>query len=131
VIGGQQYVNAPAKVIEGRLMGDYALGTAPGKKTYKEDTMLFHRGGLVNFPRNSYGAFYLVQYRRWNMLKTAPDYQAVCNKLIAQDLYREVATEMKIAIPGDDMAPLTGFIDGVTFDPTKPEAQIAKYKVRI
>jgi len=130
VIGAQQYVNAPAKVIEGRLMGDYTLGTAPGKKSYKDDTMLFHRGGQVNYPRTSYGAFYLAQYRRWNMLKTAPDYAAVSNKLIAQDLYKEVAAEMKIPVPNDDKAPLTGFVDGITFDPANPEAQIAKYKVK-
>ncbi len=130
VIGGQQYVNAPAKVIEGRLMGEYILGADAGKKTYKADTMQFYRGGQVNFPRHAYGAFYLAQYRRWNMLKSAPDYAGICNKLIAQVLYKEVAAEMKIAVPGDDMAPLTGFIDGVTFDPANPEAQIAKYKVR-
>ena len=41
-------VHAPAKVIEGRLMGQYNLGTAPGKKEYRDDTMLFHRGGQVN-----------------------------------------------------------------------------------
>jgi nitrate/nitrite transport system substrate-binding protein len=130
VIGQQKYVNAPARVIEARLEGLYDLGTSPGKKIFKDDTMLFHRGGEVNFPKTSYGIFYLAQYQRWNMLKTAPDYMGISNKLIAQDLYREVAAEMKIPVPTDNMKTLTGFIDGVDFDPADPDKSILKYKVK-
>src|SRR6187455_519187 len=49
VIGKTPYVNAPADVIEARLMGDYNLGCDQGTEIYTDDYMLFHRGGETNF----------------------------------------------------------------------------------
>lgn len=120
VIGRTPYVNAPADVIEARLLGDYNLGCDQGTEIYTDDYMLFHRGGETNFPRKSHAIWFLAQYMRFDYLKEAPDYNAIADKLILQDLYKEVATSMKIKIPDDDMKPFTLELDKAKFDPNNP-----------
>lgn len=120
IIGKIPYVNAPADVIEARLMGDYNLGCDQGTEIYTDDYMLFHRGGETNFPRKSHAIWFMAQYMRFDYLKEAPDYKAIADKLIMQDLYKEVATSMKIKIPVDDMKPFTIDLDKAKFDPNNP-----------
>ena len=128
IIGRQSYVNAPAEEIATRLKGVYDLGCDYGQYTYKDDYMLFHRGGDTNYPRKAYGIWYMAQYVRFNYLKEEPDYKAIADKLILQDLYNEVATEMNIPIPADDMKPFTIKLDNVTFDPNSPGESLDNYK---
>lgn len=115
-----KYINAPADVIEARLMGDYNLGCNQGTEIYTDDYMLFHRGGETNFPRRSHAIWFMSQYVRFDYLKEAPDYKAVADKIIMQDLYKEVATSMKIKVPDDDMKPFVLDLDKVKFDPNNP-----------
>jgi nitrate/nitrite transport system substrate-binding protein len=126
-IGGQQYINAPADVIDARLMGDYFLGEKLGKKMFKDDTMLFHRNGETNFPRYAHGVWFMTNYVRFGRLKTEPNYEEVAKKVILQDLYKEVAQEMKIPIPSDDMKPFFVQADGGNFDPGKPDVALKYY----
>jgi nitrate/nitrite transport system substrate-binding protein len=127
VIGGKAYVNAPADVIEARLEGKYDLGAGLGEKTFTDDYMLYYKDGQVNFPRKSHGIWFMSQYLRFGYLKAAPDYAAIADKLIMQDLYKEVAGELKIAVPDDDMKPFTLKLDNVGFDPNDPAGSLAKY----
>lgn len=122
VISGQAYVNAPVDVLKDRLVGKYDLGGGLGEKTFTDDYMLYHKDGLVNFPRKGHAIWFMSQYVRFEYLKEAPDYAAIADKLIMQDLYKEVASELKIAVPDDDMTPFTLKLDGVTFDPANPSA---------
>jgi nitrate/nitrite transport system substrate-binding protein len=119
-IGSQSYVNAQSSVIDDRLAGKYKLGANLGERKYADDVMLFHKGGAVNFPRLSHGIWFIAQYVRFEYLKTLPDAQGIARKLILQDMYREVAKEMSIPVPDDDMKPFTIDLDGATFDPTNP-----------
>lgn len=120
IIGRTSYVNAPADVIEARLMGDYNLGCDQGVEIYTDNYMLYHRGGETNFPRKSHAIWFMTQYMRFDYLKEAPDYKAIADKIIMQDLYKEVATSMKIKIPDDDMKPFTIDLDKAKFDPANP-----------
>jgi nitrate/nitrite transport system substrate-binding protein len=120
VIGKIPYVNAPADVIEGRLMGDYNLGCDQGTQIYTDDYMLFHRNGETNFPRKGHAIWFMAQFMRFDYLQQAPDYKAIADKLIMQDLYIEVAKSMGIKIPVDDMKPFTLQLDKATFDPANP-----------
>ena len=128
IIGGPSYVNAPPDIIDARLAGQYALGCGLGDKKFSDDTMLYHDGGKLNFPRKGYATWFLAQYVRFGYLDKAPDYAAIADKLIKQDLYAEVAKEMKLPIPTDDMQPFTLKLDGVTFDPKSPDASLKLYK---
>lgn len=120
VIGGESYVTAPADVIDARLMGQYDLGAGLGKHVYKDDYMLFHKRGEVNMPRKAHGIWFMSQYVRFGYLPQAPDYKAIADELIMDDLYNEVASDMKIAAPGDDMKPFIISLDKKNFDPNKP-----------
>jgi nitrate/nitrite transport system substrate-binding protein len=124
IIGRAPYVNAPADVIEGRLMGDYNLGCNQGTEVYDKDYMLFYKGGTVNYPRKSYAIWAMAQYVRFGYLKEAPDYKAIADKLILQDLYEEVAKSMKIKVPTDDMKPFSLTMDKTVFDPNNPAAYL-------
>ena len=121
IIGKAPYVNAPADVIEARLMGDYNLGCDQGTEIYTDDYMLFHRGGETNFPRKSHAIWFMAQYMRFDYLKEAPDYKAIADKIILQDLYKEVAASMKIKVPDDDMKQFMIDLDKAKFDPNNPD----------
>ncbi|HYC84965.1 MAG TPA: CmpA/NrtA family ABC transporter substrate-binding protein [Chryseosolibacter sp.] len=122
VIG--KYINAPADVIEARLMGDYNLGCDQGTEIYTDDYMLYHRNGETNFPRKAHAIWFMAQFIRFDYLQEAPPYKAIADKLILQDLYREVATSMGLKIPADDMKPFTVELDKATFDPNNPDGYL-------
>jgi nitrate/nitrite transport system substrate-binding protein len=120
IIGRGSYVNAPADVIEARLMGDYNLGCDQGTEIYTDDYMLFHRNGETNFPRKSHAIWFMSQYVRFDYLQQNPEFNKIADKLILTDLYKEVAASMKIKVPDDDMKPFTLELDKVKFDPNNP-----------
>ncbi|MNQ06572.1 Nitrate transport protein NrtA precursor [compost metagenome] len=128
IIGKAPYVNAPADVIEARLMGDYNLGCNLGVEVYDNDYMLFHKGGMVNFPRKSHAIWAMAQFVRFGYLKEAPNYAAIADKLILDDLYKEVAASMKIKVPNDDMKPFALTMDKTVFDPANPAAYLKVVK---
>jgi nitrate/nitrite transport system substrate-binding protein len=127
VIGASAYVNAPADVIDARLAGQYNLGADLGETTYTDDTMLFSKDGLVNLPRHAHAAWYLAQYVRFGYLPELPDTAAIASKLILQDLYLEVARELSIPVPEDNMSAFTIPLDNARFDPADPAAYLRQY----
>jgi nitrate/nitrite transport system substrate-binding protein len=123
LIGKPAYINAPAEVIQARLLGKYDLG-GDQKHEYLDDFLMFHRGGATNFPRKAHGIWFLAQYVRFGYLPQAPDYKTIADKLVLQDLYTEVANSVGLAVPDDDMKPFTIDLDKAVFDPTNPELAI-------
>lgn len=128
VIGRAPYVNANDDVIENRLNGKYDLGCKLGVKNYGASSMTFHKGGTINFPRKSYAIWAMAQYVRFGYLKEAPNYKAIADKLILQDLYKEVAKSMKVSVPNDDMKPFSLTMDKTVFDPNNPAAYLKVVK---
>jgi nitrate/nitrite transport system substrate-binding protein len=128
VIGSQQYVYAPADVIDARLMGNYDLGGGLGSRTFTDDTMLFHRNGETNFPRHAHGIWFMTQYARFGRLPAIPaDVEQIAKTVILQDLYKEVAKESGVAVPDDDMKPFLVQADKAEFDPNNPGAALTHY----
>lgn len=123
VIGAEGYVNAPAAEIEGRLLGLYDIGAGAAPRSYADDYMTFHRGGLVNVPRKSHAMWFMAQYRRFGYLSEDPPYGELADSLILSDLYREVAAAEGITVPDDDMVPFEVKLDGATFDPARPHEE--------
>ena len=129
ILSQSKYVNAPADVIENRLMGVNNVGCKFGEKKYEDDYMKFYNAGNTNLPRKAYGIWFLSQYVRFGMLQDAPaDYKLIADKLILDDLYKEVAQEMKLPVPDDDMKPFTVTIDKRVFDPNNVSAYLALAK---
>ncbi|MDI9870936.1 CmpA/NrtA family ABC transporter substrate-binding protein [Flectobacillus roseus] len=109
------YVNAALPVIEARLLGSNDLGCDLGVQKYKDDYMTFYNNGVVNMPRKSHAMWFLAQYVRFGYLKAEPNYKAIVEKLILDDLYQEVAKEMAVPMQ-PDMKPFKTTYD-VNFDP--------------
>ena len=70
----------------------------------------------------------MSQFVRFEYLKEAPDYKAIADKIILQDLYKEVAASMKVKVPSDDMKPFALEIDKTSFDPNNPGDYLTKLK---
>ena len=125
VVSRPQYINTQKEIILGRMLGDYDYGD--GKKEKDPNYMIFS-DRQSNFPWKSHGVWWLTQFRRWGMVKGAPDYKGIVDKVHRPDIYREVAKEMGLTVPKDDMKKETLF-DKIEFDPTKPEEYTRKFKV--
>jgi nitrate/nitrite transport system substrate-binding protein len=125
VVGQPQYVNAAKEIILGRMLGDYDYGD--GRKEKDKYYMTFF-DRQTNFPWKSHGVWWLTQFRRWGMVKEAPDYKGIVDHVHRSDIYREVAKEMGIETPREDMKKETLF-DGATFDPAKPEEYAKTFSI--
>jgi nitrate/nitrite transport system substrate-binding protein len=117
VVAQPQYINCPKEIILGRLLGDYDYGD--GRREKDPYYMTFFERH-ANFPLKSHGVWWLTQFRRWGMVKEPPDYRAVVDRVHRPDLFREVARELGVETPREDMKKETLW-DGVTFDPAEPE----------
>ena len=113
VIGQPQYVNAARETILGRMLGDYDYGD--GRKEKDKFYMTFF-DRQTNFPMKSHGTWWLTQFRRWGMVKDAPDYKGIVDRVHRPDIFREVAKGMGIETPRADAQKET-FFDGGVFDP--------------
>ena len=89
--------------------------------------MLFHNGGQVNLPRKSHAIWFMTQYVRFGYLQQLPDTKAIADKLIIPGLYEEVAKDMGIKVPEDDMSPFTVKLDNARFDPSDAAAYLKTY----
>jgi len=125
-IADPAFVNAPAADIEGRLLGRYKLGPGLPDKTYTDNKMQFFRDGKVNMPRRAHAVWFMAQYQRFGLLKEAPPYMQIADSIILKDLYEKVAADEGIDVPDDDMTPFDIVLDKATFDPAKPEAEVAR-----
>lgn len=120
------YVNAPVAVLEARLLGSNDLGCELGVQKYKDDYMTFYNNGIVAMPKKSHAMWFLAQYVRFGMVKIAPDYKAIAEKLILDDLYAEVAKEMGVPVQPDMQAFKTTL--DVNFDPNNIGAYLSATK---
>ena len=126
IISDPAFVNAPAADIEGRLLGRYKLGPGLPDKTYTDNKMQFFRDGKVNLPRRAHAIWFMAQYQRFGLLKEAPPYMQIADSIILKDLYEKVAADEGVDVPDDDMKPFDVLLDKATFDPAKPEAEVAR-----
>ncbi len=127
IIGGKSYVNAPAPVILGRMLGEYENGL--GKKWKDPDYMKFYDDGEVNFPYLSHGIWFLTQHKRWGLLDSDVDYLAVAKQVNQVGIYSEVAKALGVSVPKSPMKTEKLF-DGTVFDPSKPAEYAAGFKIK-
>lgn len=127
IVSRPSYINCPKDIILGRLLGKYDHGDGQGEHTDNDYMRFFERG--VNFPWKSHGVWWLSQFRRWGMVKGAPDYKKIVDQVHRPDIYREVAKEMGITVPAEDFKTEKLF-DGIPFDPANPEEYAKAFPVK-
>ncbi|MCB0871992.1 MAG: ABC transporter substrate-binding protein [Thermoleophilia bacterium] len=128
MLAAPHYVNAPAGVIAERLSGPFELGAHLGVARLSwSERVRFHDGGRVNAPSRGSALWFIAQFRRLGLLRggDSRDRQIV-ERLIARELYEEVARGEGIPISEPDMQRFSVPLDGATFDPAEPRLEAAR-----
>lgn len=141
ILSRPNYVGADAKVIANSMTGTFEY--EKGDKRKIPDFNVFFRYDAT-YPYYSDAVWFLTQMRRWGQIPEAkPDswYANVAKQVYRPDIYAKAAealiAEGKMKA-GDfpNFAKETGykkpqkeFIDGITYDGTKPNAYLTKFKI--
>ena len=126
-IADKAYVNTSVDAINQRILGRYQNGL--GKTWDDPNHMKFFNDGAVNFPYLSDGMWFLTQHKRWGLLKSHPDYLAVAKEVNQVELYKSVASAMKISVPKDVLR-TSKLIDGVVWDGKDPAKYADGFKIK-
>jgi nitrate/nitrite transport system substrate-binding protein len=80
-----------------------------------------------NYPHQIYAKWWLTQFRRWGMVKEAPDYNGVAKRVMRSDIYLEAMKELGVSTKIAEEQKITLY-DGV-FEVKDPEKYAASFKV--
>ncbi len=127
-VADKSYVNTGVDAINQRILGRYQNGL--GKTWDDPNHMKFFNDGSVNFPYLSDGMWFLTQHKRWGLIKEHPDYLGVAKQINQVDLYKQVASAMKISVPKDVMR-TSKLIDGVVWDGKEPAKYADSFKIKV
>jgi nitrate/nitrite transport system substrate-binding protein len=125
VVARPAYINCPPEIILQRLLGNYDYGD--GRKEQDKYYMVFHDRD-ANYPHRAFGLWWLSQFRRWGMVKGAPDYQGIAKRVLRSDIYSEAMQEMGISSTVAEIQKVTLF-DGMTLDVAAPEKYATSFPV--
>jgi nitrate/nitrite transport system substrate-binding protein len=125
VIARPTYINCPPEIILGRLLGKYDYGD--GRKEQDPNYMIYSDRGC-NYPHPAFAAWWLTQFRRWGMVKGAPDYSGVSKRVMRPDIYLEAMKELGVT---PKVAPIQKFtlFDGLPFDAADPEKYARSFPI--
>ena len=126
-IADKAFVNTSVDAINQRILGRYQNGL--GKTWDDPNYMKFFADGAVNYPYLSDGMWFLTQHKRWGLLKSHPDYLAVAKEVNQVELYKSVASAMKISVPKDVLR-TSKLIDGVVWDGKDPAKYADGFKIK-
>jgi len=126
-VAQKSYINTSVEAINQRILGRYQNGM--GKTWDDPNHMKFFNDGVVNFPYLSDGMWFLTQHKRWGLLKQHPDYLGVAKQINQIDLYKQVASAMKISVPKDVLR-TSKLMDGVVWDGKDPMKYADSFKIK-
>ncbi len=141
ILARPDYVGADADVIANSMTGTFEY--EKGDKRDVPDFNVFFRHNAT-YPYYSDAIWYLTQMRRWGQIsEQKPDswYMDVAKKVYRPDVYRIAAEELiaegkmdaadfpDFANEDGFKAPQTQFIDGITYDGTKPNEYLEKFSI--
>lgn len=126
ILSRKEYVDTDADILLPRMLGQYDDGN--GHVWQDAHPMAFFNEGKVNVPYLSDGMWFLAQQRRWGLLRTVPDYQAVVRQVNQVDVYRAAAEQLGIAVPAEPFSCIAGetvphivLMDGQVWDAADAE----------
>jgi len=125
VVARPAYINCPPEIILQRLLGNYDYGD--GRKEQDKFYMIFSEREC-NYPQRAFAVWWLTQFRRWGMVKQAPDYQGVANRVMRPDIYLEAMKELGVTPKIAEIQKFTLF-DNIPFDAKEPEKYARSFPV--
>ncbi|WP_221801827.1 CmpA/NrtA family ABC transporter substrate-binding protein [Oceanobacter mangrovi] len=141
ILSKPAYVGADYDVIANSMTGTFEY--EKGDKREVPDFNVFFRHNAT-YPYYSDAIWYLTQMRRWGQIaEQKPDswYMDTAKKVYRPDIYASAAKELiaegkvqakdfpDFATETGFKAPQTQFIDGVTYDGSKPNEYLNKFKI--
>jgi nitrate/nitrite transport system substrate-binding protein len=141
ILSQPNYVGADYEVIANSMTGTFEY--EKGDKRSVPDFNVFFRYHAT-YPYYSDAVWYLTQMRRWGQIpEPKPDawYTETASKVYRPDIYRKAAEELIAEgkmqpedFPDFDTEtgfrpPQTEFIDGITFDASKPNAYLKQFPI--
>jgi nitrate/nitrite transport system substrate-binding protein len=139
ILSQPNYVGADEKVIAASMTGQFTF--APGDTRPAPEFNIFFEN-FAGYPFYSDAIWYLTQMRRWGQIAEAKDdgwYMTTAKSVYRPDLYMAAAKSLvdegkapADAFPSDDSGirkPQGKFIDGISYDATKPNAYLASFSI--
>ena len=71
----------------------------------------------------------MTQHKRWGLMKADPDYLAIAKSVNQIDLFKEAATQVKVALPAG-VNRSSKLIDGKVWDGSNPAAYAASFAIK-
>ena len=124
VIARPAYINCPPATILERLLGKYEYGDG---RVEQDPYYMIYSTRNANYPHQIYGKWWLTQFRRWGMVKQAPDYTAIPKKVLRSDLYLEAMKELGVPVKVAEEDTIKLF-DG-SFDGKDPERYARSFPI--
>ncbi|TPB56980.1 nitrate ABC transporter substrate-binding protein, partial [Klebsiella quasipneumoniae subsp. quasipneumoniae] len=122
------WLNTKEQYLTGRMLGEYDNGL--GRRWQDAHPMRFYAEGEVSFPWLSDGMWFLTQFRRWGLLKQAPDYLAVASRLNRIDVWQAAAQAVGgISTPAATMRSST-LMDGTVWNGSDPEGYARHFAIQ-
>lgn len=118
-------LNTKAQYLTGRMLGEYDNGA--GHRWQDAHPIQFFRDGEVSFPWHSDGMWFLTQFRRWGLLKQAPDYADIAAVVNRIDIWRDAATAVGGITPPAQLLRTSTLMDGTVWDGRDPEAYANRF----
>ncbi|ELY3901616.1 CmpA/NrtA family ABC transporter substrate-binding protein [Klebsiella aerogenes] len=128
ILARRAWLNTKEQYLSGRMLGEYDNGI--GKRWRDAHPMRFFQQGEASYPWLSDGMWFLTQFRRWGLLKSAPDYQAVAQRINRIDLWKEAAQAVGgITAPTQTLRSST-LLDGKVWNGADPEGYAASFAIQ-
>lgn len=145
LISDKSFTGAKPNLTRAAIVGEYNYGGFDGKKRIVRsplDTTIFFDlpptlaripGDHSTFMWQSESIWLMTQAARWGQIPEIPqNAEALARMAWRTDLYREIAAEMGIKCPQEDLKiePAEVFIDNKAFDPSDPVSYLNSFEIR-
>lgn len=124
IIARPTYINCPTEIILERLLGKYTFGDG---RTLQDPHYMTFFDRQTNVPQPIYATWFLTQFRRWGMTKTAPDYAGISKRVMRPDIYREAMKELGLEVKPHSIDRVT--LADSTLDAADPEKYARSFSI--
>lgn len=128
ILSRRAWLNTKEQYLTGRMLGEYDNGA--GKRWQDAHAIRFFNEGQVSYPWHSDGMWFLTQFRRWGLLKSAPDYAAIAGRINRIDIWKDAATTIGGITPPAQTMRTSTLMDGTRWDGTDPERYARHFDIQ-
>ena len=127
ILSRRAWLNCKEQYLTGRMLGEYDNGL--GQRWQDAHSIRFFNEGAVSYPYHSDGMWFLTQFRRWGLLKAAPDYAGIAQRINQTAVWQDAATAVGgITTPTSPLRSST-LMDGTVWNGTDPEGYASRFAI--